>query len=112
MLHAFACAGKFRFTAARPLDLCFPAFERVCHCRRRFRRDLLCVDEQSAGRERFADRRDLVLLRIDAARLSHPVHFEAADGDHFPHLYGELEASAVLDARLLSVSIDGDAALQ
>ncbi|MCA9599236.1 MAG: DUF952 domain-containing protein [Myxococcales bacterium] len=64
------------------------------------------------ARERFADRRDLVLLRIDAARLSHPVHFEAADGDHFPHLYGELEASAVLDARLLSVSIDGDAALQ
>lgn len=49
----------------------------------------------------FAGRRDLVLLRIDPARLGSPVHWEpGVPGDPesmlFPHLYGPLPAGAVI----------------
>jgi uncharacterized protein (DUF952 family)/ribosomal protein S18 acetylase RimI-like enzyme len=45
-------------------------------------------------------RRDLVLLVVDPARLTDPVHFEAGDPPHpdgllFPHLYGPLPTAAV-----------------
>jgi uncharacterized protein (DUF952 family) len=48
----------------------------------------------------YAGRTDLVLLRIDPARLSSPIRWEpgvATDPDAmvFPHLYGALPASAV-----------------
>lgn len=42
---------------------------------------------------------DLVILRIDPARLSVPVRFERADDEDFPHLYGPLETSAVIAVR-------------
>jgi len=49
----------------------------------------------------YAGRRDLVLLRIDAARLTSPVRWEPGlptdpDGMVFPHLYGELPVAAVI----------------
>jgi uncharacterized protein (DUF952 family) len=49
----------------------------------------------------YAGRADLVLLRIDPARLSSPVRWEpgvASDPDSmvFPHLYGPLPAEAVI----------------
>ncbi len=55
-------------------------------------------------RERFyADLRDdeLILLVVDESRLSSPVVVERLDGapDDFPHVYGPLEVTAVVDTR-------------
>ncbi len=49
----------------------------------------------------YAGRTDLVLLRIDPARLTSPIRWEpgvATDPDAmvFPHLYGPLPAAAVI----------------
>jgi uncharacterized protein (DUF952 family) len=49
----------------------------------------------------YAGRSDLVLLRIDSARLSSPVRWEPGvptdpDSMVFPHLYGPLPAAAVI----------------
>jgi uncharacterized protein (DUF952 family) len=49
----------------------------------------------------YAGRTDLVLLRIDPARLSSPIHWEPGvptdpDAMVFPHLYGPLRANAVI----------------
>jgi uncharacterized protein (DUF952 family) len=55
-----------------------------------------------AVRERlFADVAELVLLVIDPARLRNEIKFELADGDHYPHLYGPLDVSAVIEVREL-----------
>jgi uncharacterized protein (DUF952 family) len=50
----------------------------------------------------YAHRTDLVLLRVDAARLSSLVRWEAGtptdpDGMVFPHLYGALPVQAVIN---------------
>ena len=45
--------------------------------------------------ERFAGRDDLILLEIDADRLSAELRWE----NGFPHLYGPLELEAVVSAR-------------
>ena len=55
-------------------------------------------------RERFyADLPDdeLILLVVDEAKLSSPVVVERLDGapDDFPHVYGPLEITAVVDTR-------------
>jgi uncharacterized protein (DUF952 family) len=49
----------------------------------------------------FHGRTGLVLLSIDPARLTAEVRYESADGDRFPHLYGRLEVSAVVDVAAL-----------
>lgn len=51
---------------------------------------------------RFAATRDLLLLVIDPARVRHEIRFELADGDRYPHLYGPLDVSAVIEVRDLS----------
>ena len=58
--------------------------------------------EQVAGTfERFyADAESVVLLTIDAARLTSPLRADAiAGGELFPHLYGPLPIEAVVDSR-------------
>lgn len=45
------------------------------------------------------DPADLVLLVIDVTRLDAPVRHEPVDGDVFPHIYGPIPLSAVIDVR-------------
>ncbi len=47
------------------------------------------------------DRDDLVLLVIAASRLDAPVRYEPAGDDVFPHIYGPIPVSAVIDVRSL-----------
>jgi uncharacterized protein (DUF952 family) len=49
----------------------------------------------------YVDLADLVLLVIDTGRLDAPVRDEPADGDVFPHIYGPVPLTAVVDARPL-----------
>ncbi|MEO8700169.1 MAG: DUF952 domain-containing protein [Kofleriaceae bacterium] len=42
---------------------------------------------------------DLVILRIDPARLAGPLRYEPAHGEDFPHLYGPLATAAVVSIR-------------
>ncbi|WUH99442.1 DUF952 domain-containing protein [Spirillospora sp. NBC_00431] len=46
-------------------------------------------------------RSDLVLLVIDATRLDAPVRYEPVGDEHFPHVYGPIPVSAVIDVRSL-----------
>jgi uncharacterized protein (DUF952 family) len=60
----------------------------------------------------YPGRSDLVLLRIDPARLSSPVRWEpgvSADPDAmvFPHLYGPLPAIAVISVTPYRPDADG-----
>ncbi len=60
----------------------------------------------------FTGRTDLVLLVIDAHRLSAPVVWESGvpsdpDGMRFPHLYGTLPVDAVVDVRRYPPGPDG-----
>jgi uncharacterized protein (DUF952 family) len=47
------------------------------------------------------DDEDLVVLVIDPGRLTAPVRYEAMEpgGEEFPHIYGPLPASAVVEVR-------------
>jgi uncharacterized protein (DUF952 family) len=58
----------------------------------------------------YADADDLVLLVIDAARLTAPVRFEAAGpgGEEYPHIYGPLPVSAVTAAIAVSRDPGGE----
>jgi len=60
----------------------------------------------------YARRTDLVLLRIDAARLTSPIRWEpgvATDPDSmvFPHLYGPLPVAAVISVTSYRPGEDG-----
>ncbi len=58
----------------------------------------LSTADQLAGTlaKHFCGQRDLVLLAVDAAAVGANLRWEAARGGAlFPHLYGELDASAV-----------------
>jgi len=60
----------------------------------------------------FAGRGDIVILRIDPARLSSPVRYEPSEpGQLFPHLYGALQLEAVVDSRRLAFDAAGRALL-
>ena len=53
----------------------------------------------------------LVVLVIDAHRLSAPVRFEAMDpgGEEFPHIYGPVPVDAVVEVRRWQDPAGGDA---
>lgn len=56
----------------------------------------------------FAGRRDLLLLRIDADKLTAPLIYEDTYGHGaFPHLYGALNLDAVIDVVPFPPSNDG-----
>jgi uncharacterized protein (DUF952 family) len=50
---------------------------------------------------------DLVILVIDPGRLRPPLRYEHVPGEPFPHIYGPLNADAVLTARPFPPSPDG-----
>ncbi len=55
----------------------------------------------------FRGQSGLVLLELAPERLGSAVRFEAADGDEFPHLYGELPVAAVTAVHALACAPDG-----
>ena len=56
----------------------------------------------------FAGERDLVLLRVEAARLGEALKWEPSrDGALFPHLYGDLDLAAVTQVEPLPLGPDG-----
>lgn len=60
----------------------------------------------------YADRTDLMLLRIDGARLTSPVRWEPGvpsdpDGMEFPHLFGPLPMEAVISVTTYRPGPDG-----
>jgi uncharacterized protein (DUF952 family) len=62
------------------------------------------------ARARFRSRDDLVLLRIDPELVDREVRLENLDGDEdlYPHIYGELDLSAVTGIEPLVVGTDGE----
>src|SRR5512144_228207 len=61
----------------------------------------------------YRGRNDVVLLTIDASRVTSPVREENSEGgsDLYPHIYGPLNLDAVIDTRPLAVTPDGTLAL-
>jgi uncharacterized protein (DUF952 family) len=56
----------------------------------------------------FAGQRDLLLLRVNAARLGEHVRWEPSRGGAlFPHLYGDLDIAAVAQVQPLPLAEDG-----
>ncbi len=52
----------------------------------------------------FADAGEVVILTIDADRLTSPVLAEASTNDeHFPHVYGPIDLDAVVNAEIRTV---------
>ena len=60
----------------------------------------------------FKGQRGLVLLVIDAARVVPEIRCEAAaNGEMFPHIYGPLNADAVIEVLAFDPGVDGSFAL-
>ena len=62
------------------------------------------------ARTRFRGRRDVVLLRIDPDEVEREVRLENLEDGHelFPHIYGELDLSAVTGIEPLVLGPDGE----
>lgn len=55
----------------------------------------------------YAGKSGLVLLCIDAERLSDQLRYEPADGDSFPHCYGKIPLELIVAVFDLPVRSDG-----
>ena len=57
----------------------------------------------------YRGRTDVVLLSIDAAKVTSPIREENTEGgsELFPHIYGPLNLDAVIDVRPLAITHDG-----
>ena len=61
---------------------------------------------------RFSGRNDLVLLCIDSSRVQAPVQYDSIEsGARFPHIYGPLNADAVVKTLPFAPGPDGAFAL-
>ena len=58
---------------------------------------------------RFRGQLNLVLLAIDTTRIKHEIRYENLEGglQLFPHIYGELDPSAVVHVSELVPDVDG-----
>ena len=63
--------------------------------------DMFQVDGVLARFYGAVPREDLVLLVVDTSRLDVPVRYEPVGGDFFPHVYGPIPVSAVIEVRSL-----------
>jgi uncharacterized protein (DUF952 family) len=62
----------------------------------------------SSANRFYADAVDLLLLHIDAERLSSPLREEVSDkGEIFPHIYGPLNRDAVVGVQTMARGPDG-----
>lgn len=55
----------------------------------------------------YAGQNDLLLLWIDPQRLRASIHYEPADGELFPHIYGPLNLDAVQIVLAFPADADG-----
>ena len=127
MSHAFAVllggqAGSMKPSPAVLVHLCSAADWRLASARGEHRPDSLdavgfvhlSTPEQVhlPANRIYAGRADLVLLRVDPARLSAPVRWEPGlptdpDSMVFPHLYGPLPTAAVISVTPYRPDDDG-----
>jgi uncharacterized protein (DUF952 family) len=62
----------------------------------------------SSANRFYADADDLLLLHIDAQRLSNPLREEGSgSGELFPHIYGPLNRDAVVKIEAMARGSDG-----
>jgi uncharacterized protein (DUF952 family) len=63
---------------------------------------------EETAHKHFAGQGDLLLVRVDAAKLGDGLKWEPSRGGAlFPHLYGELDVTAVAKVELLPLGPDG-----
>ncbi len=55
----------------------------------------------------YQGQRDLVLLILDAGRVTADIKCEAADADLFPHIYGPINLDAVVGVQEFAPDADG-----
>jgi uncharacterized protein (DUF952 family) len=95
ILHV--CTGA-EWQACSGLPLYQPnsyAIEGFIHC---------CLPSQLAGvlKRYFVGKTDLYLLTIDENKLTPNIIFEgSADSEKFPHVYGQIEVSAIIQVQRL-----------
>ena len=56
---------------------------------------------------RFRGHQDLILLSIDESMVSAPIKYEGREGNAFPHIYGPLNLSAVVEVLPFSEGSEG-----
>jgi uncharacterized protein (DUF952 family) len=65
---------------------------------------------EGVAKRKFLGRDDLLVLSIDPTRVRSQIRYENLDGgsEQFPHIYGPLNADAVVGMRSLCVGQDGE----
>ena len=99
----FHIAHRDQWTAATPAGLYEAdslATEGFIHCSERHQ--ILGVANRL-----FVGQRDLVLLRLAPDRLTAELRYEAGGGDVFPHIYGPINADAVMQVIDFPARSDG-----
>ena len=56
----------------------------------------------------FLNRKDLVLLKVEALKLNNLIYEQASDGNMFPHLYAHLDISNVCNDYEINTNKEGN----